>query len=62
MTRLKKKHKIPLFWGPLCPNLNKNEFSTKIRLCHFLASLVPLLHVKNQKKLMSQFQEKPLTN
>ena len=42
------KHSIS---GPL--KFAQNEFSTKIGLCHFLASTVPYFHVKNLKKLMS---------
>ena len=37
----KKEGKIPYFLGPLCLNLDKNQFSTKIGLHHFLASIIP---------------------
>ena len=36
-----KKMQNRLFMGPFCPNWDKNEFSTKIGLHHFLASTVP---------------------
>ena len=41
MKKFFKKMQNTIFWGPLCPNLAKNEFFTKIALCHFSASIVP---------------------
>ena len=57
-----KNAKCLTFFGPFNPNLGKNELSTKIGLSHFLASLVPWLQAKNQKKFVRQFWEKLLTN
>ena len=34
-----KKMENTLFWGSFCLDLGKNEFSTKIGLHHFLASV-----------------------
>ena len=35
---------------PFCKNLGKNEFSTKIEICNFLASTVPLISCKKSEK------------
>ena len=51
-----------LFLGRFCPNLPKKIFLSKIGLRHILG--ITILHhcAKNQKKLMSQFREKLVTD
>ena len=52
-----KEMQNALSLGPFCQNLGKNEFSAKIKLPHFLASVVLnfMQKKKKQKKLTSQF-------
>ena len=38
-----------VFWGPFCPNLGKNEFSTKIELGHILTSISPNFKQKTRE-------------
>ena len=51
-----KEMQNALSLGSFCQNLGKNEFSGKIKLPHFLASVVlNFMQKKKQKKLTSQF-------
>ena len=62
MTKFFKKSYFCAILSPFCPNLGKNEFSWKKGLCQFLDIPIIYHRAKNQKKILSHFWEKRLTD
>ena len=55
MTLFKKNPYCMTVLGPVCPNVDKQEFSWKKVLCKFLDIPIIYHYAENQKKLFRHF-------